>query len=129
MNTNISCAAEEAYEYELLSKININTFYEKNIDINIKQMKNINNNFIKIVIFFQILMNEISNFIEYFCTINNGVYIIFFNDIVSYINNNINTITNKKLNIFEVFLIKKVFIKGIEKIYNNKKNTNVVKNS
>ena len=129
INTNISSETGGSYKYELLSKIDINIFYEKNVNVKIKQMKNINDNLIKIVIFFQILMNEISSFLSYFVIENNGIHILFFNDIISYINNNINNITDEKLNIFEVFLIKKVFAEGIRNIYGGIIQNNIVKNS
>ena len=70
-------------------------------------------------------MNEIISFIEYNGE-SSGTYILFFNDMIAYINNNINTI-NKEYSIYEVFLLKKVFINGINKIYNTK--SNIVENS
>ena len=132
---------KKTYNYMFLSKIKIDSeFYNKYISNNKSKCfdddayissnnidkKFYNESILKIIMFIEILMSEILNFLMVY---NNKdyFYMLLFNDVLGYINNNINIFINVDICISKIVYLNLLLYKYLSKIIehiNNKNNNN-----
>ena len=111
MSENIKTYKKDIYIFESLSTININDFYKNNIKENIIY----NKDFLITLLLISISMSELVNFCLFF-NADKHTHIIFFNEIINFLNNNIKYHIDIILNINEIFLLKEIFFSNIMKL-------------